>query len=313
MSNALRQSESEPFSKEQAESPILFAWSLANFNGTEREKDFTFNGDVSQWAKSEDSISAPLVENLSGIERCVHSHAPHFNHSAKAAEYYKIIRETEPKRGTDIYASMNAMLMTGTQLAHYHPDFSGEYPETSLRIAIVLPATNTADSNHMNGLRFSIFRLEEPLLNLKDKIITGTPISPQNTVYFEPGHIAMIMFRDGVHYFEGNGLITSIHPLDVGVNNKGNTYDANTVGWKGDMTLAEQSEIKIDQRSAVTSPGYTSLQDVYTAHTRMINNLLTTIVSNHNPDQPISQHDIESFMSLLKEPFRNGPSINGFQ
>ncbi len=282
------------------------AWSLANFNGTKFEKDFVFHGDVSAWARSgEESVASPLVENLSGLERCVHSHTASFNHSARANEYYRIMRETVPKPGTDIYASMNAMLMNGTQFAHYHPDFSGEYPETSLRIAIVLPASNT-DKNQMSGLRFSIFKLEDPLLRLKKKTITGTAISPQHTVYFEPGHIAMIMFRDGVHFFEGNGLITSIHPLDVGANNIGNTYDANTVGWEGSAVLESQVEIKPDTSDVVQSPTYTSLQDVYSAQIRVINSALTKIVSNHNPNRPVDQHDLDILRLNLRRPFKSG-------
>ncbi|GJL85459.1 MAG: hypothetical protein DHS20C02_12340 [Micavibrio sp.] len=45
-----------------AESPILFAWSLANFNGTEPKKYFTFSGDVSEWARDDNPSSTSLVE-----------------------------------------------------------------------------------------------------------------------------------------------------------------------------------------------------------------------------------------------------------
>ena len=245
---------------------LLSAWSIADFSGTKHEKEFAFKGKVSSWAKRDKPKAVP--EDLSNLERIVQHRQP-FLYSKEAHEYYQTTLETDPvtiNDGDTIYSSVNMMLMNGTQREHYHPDFfGGRFSKCSTRIGIVIPAINT-EFNELSGLRFKITEIDDPVIVLNENnTVRGDAVASQ-TVYFPPGHISMMLFRDGAHSFTGSGIVVSMHPLDVNAKNRGNTYDANTLGvsWTtkhSDFESPEEITIKPPSRPA--NQAYMAINDIF--------------------------------------------------
>lgn len=287
--------------------PLMIAWSLANFSGTPSECDFVFQGNVSKWAKQNPTSPIPSRAALSPLERIVHPHAGTFRYSERAAEFYKMSHETVAVPGADLYASVNHMLMNGRQHAHYHPVFNSVYPDAPLRIMILYPASNTSPK-YTDGLTVRLFELDRGLVDHERKTVVGVPQTPQYVAHFPPGHIAMLIFKgNNVHDVEGNGIITSIHPQDVGIANIGDTYDANTIGWEGDKCLEEQVNVPIRTAGQVANPSYTSLQDVFVRHAHIARSMLDKLVS-----APIAAGTVDEEFEAEKDKLRVYDPVNPF-
>lgn len=307
-----------PDALEARPSDLVRANTIYDFRGTEFEKDFVFRGTVTDWAKQGAEKRSP--EDLTPAEKCIQSMAGQFTFSAEADEYYATIRETEPKLGDDFYASVHVMLMNGRQDPHYHPDFSGDYPHNSLRVLTVIPFANseTRDNEgneHTQGIKFKFFELEDPSIKLKPTRIGGTPKTPQHVVHFPPGKVCTLVFAEGVHQFEGNGIIVSFHPLDAIAKNIGNTYDANSIKWPGEQNLQHQEQVKIEDPKNKGVRRYDSLPQFFGDIKEEVILAATRITAMHNPHAPITKQQIGQLRRNMRERLQVidqiGPSVNG--
>ncbi|MBI1300599.1 MAG: hypothetical protein GC137_02975 [Alphaproteobacteria bacterium] len=312
MDNAARKIEP---SEEIATRPSLLAWSLANFHGTPHERHFSFKGDISEWARQKRPKRIPSNDTLSEAEKLVSSKAaaPGFNYSATAAEYYTTLIETEPDPGVDTYQSITMMLMNGCQSRHYHPSYDARYGRAmsgkAERIMFIIPCSNDAEDQR-DGIRVSLFNVKDPYISADTGKVKGTIVTPQYELECEPGHIVLARFRgDAPHMVEGNGIILSYHPLDVGAANRGNTYDANTHTWDGKKDLPEEDRERVIVYSGgtVREPEFSSLLDIYNGAVRHGLRFLER-VKGGNPLDPVSRRQLKDFRSKLRTLMQQPPS-----
>jgi hypothetical protein len=290
-----------------AQGELVKAYSIANFNGTDFEKDFLLNGDVTQWiGGGKNNKKMPSMDSLSPLEQHIFHNALRFKFSKHAAEHY-VTEDIVNNLSPDAYVSANLMLMNGSQFPHYHPA-DLKYPENSLRAALVFPAANS-DSSKKQGLSFRAFNINNAEVSQKipevlgQEIIPeikGDPVSPEHVVDLEPGHVSLLIFRgNSVHSFEGEGVIKSFHVLDVDARKIGNTYDGNTLRWLLDTNLSSQKLVGMTSKGT-ENPHYNSLQELMYGADAIIDAFLRKTLASHDLENPLTANQAQTIRHQLR-------------